>query len=406
MKKLITISIILCLILVGCNIPNKAVEKEKTLNQNNNHKENKTIEETVIKKSPEVLILEKMSTEEKLGQLIITGIETIELTELEKETIKERFLGGVIFFQRNIKTEQGTRSLIESINKINKSKLSMFIAIDEEGGAVSRTKGIYKNLPPISTLGEIQDTNKSKEYGRILGSKLYSLGFNVNFAPVLDINSNKDNPVIGNRSISSNVELVNVHSIPIIKGLQEYGIIAVGKHFPGHGDTLIDSHKSIPTINKTKIELENLELIPFKNAIENGVDGIMVGHLFVPSIDNKITSLSKKAITDLLRKELGFSGLVFSDDMTMGALIESTTIEQGALDFINAGGDVLLICHGLENTNKVLDYLTQALKENKLSEQRLNESVMKIIKAKLELKKLDIPRQTIIEINDRVKRYN
>lgn len=208
-------------------------------------------------------------------------------------------------------------------------------------------------------------------------------GFNMDFAPVLDINSNPKNPVIGDRAFGSELEIVRDLGIETMKGIQSGGIISVIKHFPGHGDTSVDSHIGLPTVEHDIERLNSLELVPFRDAIKDGADTVMVAHILLSKIDPDYpSSLSKTVITGILREKLGFKGVVISDDMTMGAIVENYEIGNAAIKAINAGSDIVLVAHGYDNSLAVINSIKEAVTNGIISEERLNESVYRILSLK------------------------
>ena len=291
--------------------------------------------------------LSNMSVEEKIGQMLMVLDYSKEVDEelLDKlNTIKP---GGFILFAENFESYEQTKKLIEDIKST--SDIPMFISIDQEGGRVQRLKELSDAevtiIPPMYNLGLTNDVDLAYEVGQVVGEELRVFDINMNFAPVLDIYSNPENTVIGNRSFGTTSSLVSNMALSFAKGQESTGIISVYKHFPGHGDTLEDSHNTLPIITKTKEELMELELIPFIDAIENDADVIMVGHLAVPEItnDNTPASLSKEIVTGLLKEELGFDGLVITDALNMGALTKNYTEEEIYVNAINAGVDIFLM---------------------------------------------------------------
>lgn len=205
----------------------------------------------------------------------------------------------------------------------------------------------------------------------------------MNFAPVLDINSNPNNPVIGDRSFGNNKDTVASLGTSTMKGIQSKNIISVIKHFPGHGDTSVDSHVNLPVVNYDINRLNSFEFVPFKTAIQNGADAVMVGHILLPKIDSKYpSSMSYEIVTNILRKDLGFNGLIVSDDMTMGAITENYSIEEASIKAINAGVDLLLVCQKYENTENVLKALKEAVLNGTISKERLDNALYNIISIK------------------------
>ncbi len=322
----------------------------------------------------------EMSLEDKLGQLLMMGIEGAAATDEELKLISQGKIGGVILFQRNIVDSDQVNTLLKSLNDANSDNvLPLFIGIDEEGGRVTRLSGIFKNLPSVSVLGDLDDQELSYFYGYTQALKLKTLGINLNFSPVLDVNSNPSNPVIGDRAISRDPEISARNGNSIIRGMSEAGIIPVGKHFPGHGDTSVDSHSALPRIEKDIEELFGFEFIPFIETINGGLPAIMVGHLLIEAVDDLPATLSVNTISELLRGQLGFNGVVFSDDMTMGAITDNHTIDEAVVEFIKAGGDTALVCHGVEPVQKSIQRLDLSIQEGSISEERIDESILRIM---------------------------
>jgi beta-glucosidase-like glycosyl hydrolase len=240
------------------------------------------------------------------------------------------------------------------------------------------------NFPKNMTLGAIADESLIYEVGKEIGKQCRAIGVHVNFAPVVDINSNPENPIIGIRSFGEFKEEVARRGKIFAKGLQDAGCIACAKHFPGHGDTCVDSHLDLPVVEHTINRLEQEELYPFKILIDSGVGGIMSAHLAVPAIDDSClpASVSRLIVTDLLKKKLGFEGLVFTDGMNMGGITKMFRPEEAALRAIHAGNDILLCPLDVENS---IDYLVQAVKNGLLDEKEIDEHVLKILKVKEQL---------------------
>ncbi|MDU1856122.1 MAG: glycoside hydrolase family 3 N-terminal domain-containing protein, partial [Clostridium baratii] len=241
-----------------------------------------TFRTTFSKEPPKDEILEtisNMSLDEKIGQLVISGFYGTTLDENILKLIKEDKISGVILFNRNVKDSSTLLSLNNSLKESNKNnKLPLFISVDEEGGLVTRMPKDIKRLPTNKYIGSLNNKDLSYNVGEILGEQLSYFGFNMNFAPVLDINSNPNNPVIGDRSFGNNKDTVAILGTSTMKGIQSKNIISVVKHFPGHGDTSVDSHVNLPVVNYDINRLKSFEFVPFKTAIQNGADAIMVGH--------------------------------------------------------------------------------------------------------------------------------
>ena len=404
MKKrtFIIISIGILFILSSC-----ISKPDKDLDMGKNHIQNPTeenLEETEEVDEVEELI-KSMTLDEKIGQLFILGLNGTEIDDHIINMIEKNHIGGLILFKYNISHEKQAVELLNSLKKANRSNpVPLFLSIDEEGGRVTRLPSSFHKLPEAKRIGDINDRTISLEYGRILGERVKSLGFNMNFAPVLDINSNPQNPVIGDRAFGSNIERVVDNGLQVMEGIKSNNVIPVVKHFPGHGDTSMDSHIDIPLVDKDMKELEELELVPFVEAIKNGADGIMVGHILFPQIDKDYpATLSYEIINSLLREKLSYDGVVFSDDMTMGAIVKNYSLGEAAVKFLKAGGDILLICHGYENQIEVLNRVKEEIHKESISEEELDEKVYRIIKLKekYDIKDWLIESVDLEEINSR-----
>ena len=321
------------------------------------------------------LMLENMTIEEKIGQMLII-YDTHETVDKElKEFIADIKPGGFIINQSNITTFAKTKKYIADL-KAN-SDIPLIISIDQEGGSVQRLQNLEDKkatyVPSMFYVGKTKDYNLAYEVGKVLAEDMRTLGINLAYAPVCDIFSNPNNKVIGNRSFGTSPNLVANMCTSLGKGLEDNGIIATYKHFPGHGDTATDSHTSLPVINKTYTELLNNELIPFKKAIENDAKIIMVAHIAFPSLtgNNTPSSLSKEVITDLLKDKLGYDGLVITDALNMGALTNNYTDEEIYVKAVEAGVDLLLMPSDAKEAIKAI--------KNNISEERIDESVKKIL---------------------------
>ncbi|WNQ12859.1 beta-N-acetylhexosaminidase [Paenibacillus aurantius] len=329
--------------------------------------------------------LRAMTREEKVGQLVLVGMDGRETNAQTKELIRTYKVGGFIFFKVNLTgTDQALR-LFTSLKDTNRasSSIPLWMSVDEEGGRVTRLPDEFEKFPSMGSLGKKNSSDLTRQVGKLIGRELAGFGLNTDFAPVLDVNSNPDNPVIGDRSFGSSAERVSRLGVAEMKGLQSEGILSVVKHFPGHGDTSVDSHIGLPVVPYDMDRLKKLELVPFAEAVKNGADAVMVAHLLLPKLDSKHpASFSKAVITDVLRKQLGFGGVVFTDDMTMGAVVKNYSIGQAAVQAILAGGDIVLVGHDFEKQTTVIQALRKAAADGTLSEERLDESVYRILKLK------------------------
>lgn len=329
-------------------------------------------------------LMEDMTLEEKIGQLLIVGMEGKTYGEELDRLIRLYHVGGIILLGKNVSYPGGIVNLLNESKKANAGyEIPLLVSVDEEGGRVSRLPSSMKRLPPAEYFGRIGDEALAYETGVYLADLLHGFGYNMNYAPVLDVHSNPKNPVIGDRSFSADPEEVASIGMEVMQGMSDNGIIPVVKHFPGHGDTNVDSHKSLPVIKKTIEELYENELIPFQQAIEEKADAIMVAHIMFPEIDDKYpSSLSKKMITDLLRGEMDFEGVVITDDLTMGAIVNKYTVPEAALQSFIAGSDMLLIAGDYGNQVGAFDALMAAVQAGTISEERIDESVRRILELK------------------------
>lgn len=349
--------------------------------------------------------LKKMTLEEKIGQLTLVGLDGYEVNEQTRSLIEDYYVGGFIVLGGNVESTEQLINLTNELKRINTNNtIPLFLAIDEEGGNISRMPDEFVDLPTNQLIGNVNDPSLSYEIGQTLAHQIKSFGFNINFAPVMDVDSNPDNPVIGDRSFSSNVEIVSKLGIETMKGMQAEGVISVVKHFPGHGDTFVDSHLGLPRVNKDLNNLMEFEFVPFIETINNGADAMMVAHILYEKIDPEYpASLSNEIISGILREQLGFDGLIFTDDLTMAAILDNYDITEAAILSIKAGNDIVLVAH--ENQMEVLKALKKAVETGEISEERVNESVYRILKFKLDydLHDKEIDFVDVNQINSRLK---
>jgi beta-N-acetylhexosaminidase len=344
-------------------------------------------------------LLEEMSLDEKIGQMIFAGIsEDTTLSQNTKNLINKYKIGGIIFYSENLKTPEQAVRLLNQIKAENtQNSLPLLLGVDQEGGRISRLPGDLIKFPTNKEIGAINNGKFSFEIGTLLGRELNAFGFNLNFAPVLDVNSNPKNPIIGDRSFGSNPALVSKLGIQTMKGIQSQNIISVIKHFPGHGDTAVDSHLELPEIDNSIEELENLELIPFRHAIKNGADVVMVAHILLPKLDSDFpSSMSNTVITDILRKQLSYNGVVITDDMSMKAITNHFDIGYAAVESVKAGSDIILVARDYNNITSVIEAVKYAVVTGEINEERINESVSRIINLK---RKYEIDNERVQGVN-------
>lgn len=395
----------------------------KANEESSNEPKNKKIEEkishmTLDEKIGQMLMLEFRNWEDENGELK----EVTELNDDIKNAIKKYRIGGIILFAENVRDTEQTTKLTHNIQKtaIENGLDPLLISIDQEGGIVVRL-GTGTSLPGNMALGATKDKKLAYEYGKIIAEEIKALGINVNLAPVMDTNNNPSNPVIGLRSISSDPKLVGELGSEIVKGLQENGVSAAVKHFPGHGDTAVDSHLGLPVVDKSYKEVENLELIPFNKASNEGVDMIMTAHISYPQLE-KDTVISKKdgsiigipatlsddIITGIIRKKMNYKGIVITDAMKMQAIADNFGEEDAVIMAIRAGVDIPLMPALLQNNkdllklDSIINRIKNEIKLGNISENQLNNSVYRILDLKyrrgiLDLDQYDIPIEEKIE---------
>ncbi|MGG4400874.1 beta-N-acetylhexosaminidase [Paenibacillus amylolyticus] len=335
--------------------------------------------------------LSSLTLEEKIGQMILAGVQGTTLDDQAKQMITDQKVGGVIFYANNVSTLEGTAKFVQSIKEANQSNpVPIFMSVDQEGGKVSRMPETVESIPSSRKVGETKDSALAETMGELLARQVQLAGFNVDFAPVLDVNSNPKNPVIGERSFGSSAELVSRMGIAEMKGLRNEGIIPVVKHFPGHGDTSVDSHLDLPVVNKTEKQLAELEWIPFQAAVKEQVEAVMVAHILFPKLDpDHPASLSDVIIGEHLRGKFKYDGVVITDDLSMGAIAKNYKLDQAALATVKAGSDILLVAHSYESAKTIFDTLISAVKSGKITESRIDESVYRILALKQQYKLSD-----------------
>ena len=331
-------------------------------------------------------MIAEMTIEEKVGQLIMVGFDGTHTNEVIETHIRERYVGGIVLFSRNIQSPKQTAELTNQLQRLAESTthgVPLFIGIDQEGGWVIRLKEGATVLPGNMALGATGSTELAERAGEITAAELAAVGVNLNFAPVMDVNNNPQNPVIGRRSFGGSPELVSRLGVAYIRGLQHNGVLGTAKHFPGHGDTTVDSHFDLPTVNHNRERLHALELHPFRAAIDADVAAIMTAHIIYPAFDpDRPATLSPTVLTDLLRDKLGYDGLLITDDMEMKAIDDRYQSGEAAVMAIEAGADIVMVLWTPTKQNEVFDALLTAVKSGRISQARLDQSVERILKSK------------------------
>jgi beta-N-acetylhexosaminidase len=306
----------------------------------------------------------------------MVGIPGLEL-DLETRLILERLaVGGVILFRRNLATPYQLRRVIAELHGLASRPL---VAIDHEGGRVQRIGAPFTHFPPMAVVGATADEGLAERVGQAMARELASVGVDLNFAPVLDVDSNPENPIIGDRAFGRDPATVSRMAVSFMQGLHEGGVLSCGKHFPGHGDTSTDSHLTLPVVSRSRPELEEIELPPFREAIAAGVPLLMTAHVLYPALDPQHpATLSEAILLDLLRDRLGFRGVLVSDDLEMRAISDHWDVAEAAVATLAAGVDLLLICNDLTGAVAAAAAIEQAVLEGRLPEDRLTEAATRV----------------------------
>ena len=352
------------------------------------------LDEGVHEKTAEELLAE-MTLEEKVYQMFIVTPETLTgydvvnaSTQITKGWLEKYPVGGLIYFADNILTREQTEDMLKNTMKsaMELQEIPIFLCVDEEGGSVVRVAGNPKmGVANVGSMGEIKDEDGAYQAGATIGAYLKELGFTVDMAPVADVITNEKNTVIGDRSFGSDPSIVDQYADSYSDGLHSKGILSTYKHFPGHGATEGDTHEGYAYTNKTYEELQEVELVPFANAKKNKIDMVMVAHIAVPNItgDNTPCTLSYKMVTEVLKNDLNYNGLIITDAMNMGAITENYTSKEATVKAIQAGVDIVLMPDDFAAS---VEGVLEAVKKGDITEERINESVLKIIKKKLTIK--------------------
>ena len=315
---------------------------------------------------------------EQIGRLIMVGCRGETLSRDERLLFEAYGFGGFILFQRNCAEPRQILALCRSLWESAAGE-PPFIAIDQEGGKVQRLPAPFTRYPAASEIGARADPSLAYRLGWASGAELALAGVNLNFAPVLDVNSNPQNPVIGARAFGADPDRVIEISAAWARGLREAGVIPCGKHFPGHGDTRQDSHLTLPVVEKSFAELRAVELAPFMDACRNGIEALMTAHVKFTALDPDLpATLSEPIITGLLRHQLGYDGVVFSDDMTMRAISAHFEAGPATALALYAGVDMLLFCHDSAQAAEVVEFLCAELERTPALRARIEASARRI----------------------------
>jgi beta-N-acetylhexosaminidase len=328
-----------------------------------------------------------MTLREKLGQLFIIGLSGTTLTKEEETFLVENNIGGVVLMGRNTQSPEQVHQLCVSIQKLRhktKFKTPFFISIDMEGGRVARLKEPFTQWPPLKKLGEIDSPSLAFNMAMAMGKELRAVGINIDFAPCVDVLTNSNNKVIGDRSLSSDPEVVSKMSSALIRGYMKSEVITCAKHFPGHGNTLVDSHEDLPSEEASLERLNNIELAPFRKAVRSRVDLIMMSHVLFKALDAQYPVSLSLSFNKLLRDDLRYRGLIITDDLDMKALTRNWSVEEIAIRSLEAGNDLLLYCNEPSSPSKALDAIEKAVGQTRISLARIEDSYQRVSKLKRE----------------------
>ncbi len=311
-----------------------------------------------------------------VGQLIIAGFAGTSIPSELRALAREFDLGGVILFARNIEEPEQVAELAYEAKNLS-GELPAWVSLDQEGGRVARLKTPFTEWPPMRALGRSGDLSLAARFGRALATELRAVGITLDYAPVLDVASNDGNAVIGDRALSGHADEVSKFGAAIIQAFQESGIACCGKHFPGHGDTTVDSHEALPVVEHSAKRLREIELVPFKKAVTVDVAALMTAHVLYLALDAELpATLSPAVVTSLLRKELKFEGLIVTDDIEMGAISSAKPVPIATVQALTAGCDVVLLCgEDTERQVAALEAVIRAVEANDLPASRVEDAL-------------------------------
>ena len=328
--------------------------------------------------------VETMTLQEKLGQMFVTGFPADSVNDSFRRLVQEKKLGNVILFKENLTSREQLLSLSRELHGLIRQETGYppFMTIDEEGGIVSRIPETMEKMPSAMALSALQEPEKVYQAALLSGRQLRALGLNFNLAPVLDVNSNPSNPVIGIRSYGRDAEQTWHYASRAVKGYMDAGVMCSGKHFPGHGDTMADSHLELPVNHKTLEELRQTEIEPFARAARAGLPAVTIAHVVYDQLDDVPATMSRKIVTGILRQELGFDGLIISDCMEMNAISRTYGIEEGVVRAVEAGIELIFVSHLHDKVRSSMEALEKAVESGRLSMATIDSAVNRILRFK------------------------
>lgn len=323
-----------------------------------------------------------------VGQHMLIGVSGHALTSEEKKFIVDNNISGVVLFGRNVAEPKQIRELcaeIQSLRHQQSDKAPLFIGIDMEGGRVARLKAPFTIWPPLRKLGDLDAPTVSFALANRMGQELRAVGINLDFAPCVDIFTNEKNTVIGDRAISEDPEMVAKHASALVRGYIKSGVVGCAKHFPGHGNTIVDSHEDLPVEELDLARLESCELIPFRKSFKARVEMVMTAHILFPKIDPKWpVTLSEIFLKKMLREEMRYRGLIITDDLDMKAMAKHYETEEIPVRALEAGADMLLYCNEPDSPPKAIEAVIGAIAQGRLRKENLEQTRQRILEVKKE----------------------
>jgi beta-N-acetylhexosaminidase len=363
-----------------------------------------------VQTDPVEAILSRMSLDDKIGQMVVVGMEGSSINSGVAGMIKEKHVGGIILYGNNIVSPNQLTDLANALRQANKdagNAAPILLSADQEGGKVARLPKEVTPFPSAMEVGRSNDPQAAHRVGSTLGEAMRVSGLNTDYAPVLDIHTNPSNPVIGDRAFGTQADVVSRVGISVMEGMKSQGVIPVVKHFPGHGDTSVDSHTGLPVVEHDLARLRSVELVPFAEAVKKGAPAVMVAHLLMTKLDpDKPASMSSAVIQKLLRDELQFKGVVITDDMTMEAVAKVADIGSAAVQSVLAGADIVLVGHEPVKQETVLHSLASAARSGKIPQSVIDASVYRIVKLKMDFHLTDeaVEQVDVTELNKHIRK--
>lgn len=320
-----------------------------------------------------------------LGQLFLLGFDGLTVPDAARDLLVNEGAGGAILFKRNVDSLEQVVELNRALFALGSEERPTLVSVDQEGGRVARLRGLCTDLPPMRRVGElsVDDGDLPYRVGAMMARELSALGFHLDFAPVLDVDTNPDNPVIGDRSFSRDPRVVADAAVQLLRGMQQAGVAACGKHFPGHGDTAQDSHFELPVLEHEMERLERVELLPFRAAIDAGVASIMTAHVVFRPLDEELpATLSHAVLTTLLRERMRYDGVVISDDLEMKAVADRWEIEELVRLGLDAGVDLFLVCHDADKQARAIEAAHRVVESGAVAREKVEAALARVARLK------------------------